>query len=44
MECVSGLSPFKTKPALKGWFYVDNSESKFWLELAKKALDFTRSV
>ena len=38
------LSPFKTKPPLKGWYFADSSESNFWQELSKKALEFTQSL
>ena len=38
---VSPLSPFKTKPPLKGWFMVDESESNKWQTLASTALEFT---
>lgn len=38
------LSPFKTKPPLKGWFYVDYSEKDKWEHLSEMALDFTRTL
>jgi len=38
------LSPFKTKPPLKGWFIVSNKEIEKWNELCNMALDYTRSL
>lgn len=38
------LSPFKTKPPLKGWFIVSNEEVEKWTELCHMALDYTRSL
>lgn len=38
------LSPFKTKPPLKGWFIVAANESKFWETLTAMALDFTMTM
>lgn len=38
------LSPFKTKPPLKGWFIVEAAESTSWELLAQMALDYTRSL
>lgn len=38
------LSPFKTKPPLKGWYFVDQDESQTWEMLADMALDFTRKL
>lgn len=35
------LSPFKTKPPLKGWFMIDESESNRWQTLASLALEYT---
>ncbi len=34
------LSPFKTKPPLKAWFEVPDSESRFWEALTERALQF----
>ncbi len=41
---VRPLSPFKTKPPLKGWFMVDKSESDDWQTLASLALEYTKSL
>lgn len=38
------LSPFKTKPPLKGWFLVDQKEMDFWEPLADLALTFTQTL
>lgn len=38
------LSPFKTKPPLKGWFMVADNEADKWPELAEMALEFTRML
>lgn len=38
------LSPFKTKPPLKGWYIIDEVESNTWKELAELALDFTKTL
>jgi hypothetical protein len=38
------LSPFKTKPPLKGWVIVDASESKFWSTLCSMALTYTQTL
>ncbi|XOV93642.1 MAG: hypothetical protein ACFHWX_02810 [Bacteroidota bacterium] len=38
------LSPFKTKPPLKGWFIVDQSEMDFWEPLTEMALAFTQTL
>lgn len=38
------LSPFKTKPPLKGWFIIDHSESELWQPLAELALEFTKTI
>ena len=38
------LSPFKTKPPLKGWFVIDFYEHDSWELLAEKALDFTTTL
>jgi hypothetical protein len=38
------LSPFKTKPPLKGWYIVGAEESKFWEKLSEMALDFTMTL
>jgi hypothetical protein len=35
------LSPFKTKPPLKGWYLVAAEESNSWDILAEMAMDFT---
>ena len=33
------LSPFKTKPPLKGWFWIDGSASDQWPYFSELALD-----
>ena len=38
------LSPFKTKPPLKGWYIVAADEQDKWHVLAEHALAFTRSL
>ena len=38
------LSPFKTKPPLKGWYIVSAKEIEFWETLTEKALDFTMTL
>jgi hypothetical protein len=38
------LSPFKTKPPLKGWYLIDASESDFWSELCALALTYTQQL
>ena len=38
------LSPFKTKPPLKGWYIVAESESDKWEYLTATALEFTRTL
>lgn len=38
------LSPFKTKPPLKGWYIINENESEFWEILAEMALDFTMTL
>ncbi len=38
------LSPFKTKPPLKGWYIVSENESDKWEALATHALEFTRTL
>jgi hypothetical protein len=32
------LSPFKTKPPIKGWIWVRPAQSERWSELAEQAL------
>lgn len=34
------LSPFKTKPPLKGWYLIDQQESDQWESLTEMALAF----
>lgn len=36
------LSPFKTKPPLKAWFVITESQSHIWPELAEMALDYIK--
>ncbi len=38
------LSPFKTKPPLKGWFLIRKEESNQWEYLATRALEFTQKL
>ena len=38
------LSPFKTKPPLKGWFIIESVESDLWEDLTEMALDFTMTL
>lgn len=38
------LSPFKTKPPLKGWWIVDQDEASIWEKLAERSLEFTRTL
>ena len=38
------LSPFKTKPPLKGWFMVGGGDVEAWEKLTGLALEFTRSL
>lgn len=38
------LSPFKTKPPLKGWWIVDYEEHKLWESLTELSLSYTKSL
>ena len=38
------LSPFKTKPPLKGWYMIDVVESGLWPLLTEEALKFTQTL
>ena len=38
------LSPFKTKPPLKGWYVIDVIEKDLWHELSEMALEFTKTL
>ncbi|HMB64318.1 MAG TPA: hypothetical protein VKN36_14660 [Eudoraea sp.] len=38
------LSPFKTKPPLRGWYIIAANESNTWEFLTGRALDFTMSL
>ncbi len=38
------LSPFKTKPPLKGWLMIDQKEMDLWEPLADMALTFTQTL
>lgn len=38
------LSPFKTKPPLKGWYMINDIESNLWKDLAYMALEFTKTI
>ena len=44
LKFVKPLSPFKTKPPLKGWYMVNAIEENLWLDLSKMALDFTKTL
>jgi len=44
IKSIEPLSPFKTKPPLKGWFLVHYKEGANWVSLTDKALQFTRSI
>ncbi len=44
LENTKPLSPFKTKPPLKGWFIIEASESNYWGILTEKALDYTMTL
>ncbi|MGI9550152.1 MAG: hypothetical protein ACR2MT_03040, partial [Aurantibacter sp.] len=38
------LSPFKTKPPLKGWYIIEKTESSLWDILTGIALDYTMTL
>lgn len=38
------LSPFKTKPPLKGWFVIEKHEMDAWDMLAELALEYTKTI
>lgn len=38
------LSPFKTKPPLKGWLIVDYEEHAHWEQLTENALNYTKEL
>lgn len=38
------LSPFKTKPPLKGWFVIDKAECAQWDFLTEISLEFTKTL
>ncbi len=38
------LSPFKTKPPLKGWYMVFETESNQWEILAQMAFEYTQTL
>lgn len=38
------LSPFKTKPPLRGWYIIEKNESNLWDTLATMALDYTKTI
>jgi hypothetical protein len=44
IENFEPLNPFKNKPPLKGWFYVNFIEKEKWEHLAEMALNFTRTL
>lgn len=44
LQTAKPLSPFKTKPPLKGWFMVHDSERGQWERLTILALEFTRTL
>ena len=37
------LNPFKTKPPLKAWLVISESQSHLWPELAEFAFDYIKS-
>ena len=41
---IKPLSPFKTKPPLKGWYIISKANSGCWETLTEKALDFTMTL
>ncbi len=38
------LSPFKTKPPLKGWFMISKDQDDLWEPLTEMALEFTKTL
>ncbi len=44
LKNVQPLSPFKTKPQLKGWFIIDQNEIDLWEPLTSMALTFTQTL
>lgn len=38
------LSPFKSKPPLKGWWILDYEEHKHWPQLAELSLSYTKTL
>lgn len=38
------LSPFKTKPPLKGWYIIEKPESSLWDILTGMALEYTMTL
>ncbi len=38
------LSPFKTKPPLKGWFIIEKHEMDTWGMLTELSLEFTKTI
>jgi len=40
----SPLSPFKKKPPLKGWYYIDGSYMDKWGKLTELALEYTQAL
>lgn len=44
LQTARPLSPFKTKPPLKGWYMVHESERSHWQKLIEIALEFTRTL
>ena len=44
LKFVKPLSPFKTKPPLKGWYMVEAIEKNLWKDLSAMALAFTKTL
>ena len=44
LQKIKLLSPFKTKPPLKGWYMVEQDEKHLWEPLCAEALAFTQTI
>ena len=44
LQKIKLLSPFKTKPPLKGWYMVEADEKHLWEPLCAEALAFTQTL
>lgn len=44
LKDIGPLSPFKTKPPLKGWYVVGTGDGDRWEELTREALAFTKEM